>query len=310
MNRLPVLRSGDVVDIVAPASACAVSLLDAGCDLLRAWGLQPRVPDGMFGPPWLYAAEDAVRLAQLCTALRAPDSRAIWAVRGGYGCTRLLPALSRLRKPPASKVMIGFSDITALLSFAGERWSMPVLHAANLSMLARGELAGAHSRELEDVLFGRRREIALAGLRPLNAPARREGEVRGRLAGGNLKLFQSLLGTPWQPDWRGALVVLEDVDERGYAIDRMLTQLRQAGSLRGVRGVVFGEFIGGREPDGRTLHRRVMAEFAASARFPIFDGAPIGHGRRLRPLPLGMMASLHTGTRGRLQVQWTLSGRD
>ena len=113
-----------------------------------------------------------------------------------------------------------------------------------------------------------------------------------------------MLGTPWQPRLRNAVVVFEDVDERAYAVDRMLVQLVQSGVLRGVRGVVFGDFSRGEEADGVARHARVFANFAATVPFPVFSGLAFGHAARLRPLPFGSRAKLRGGRRGRLLLAW------
>ena len=275
--------------------------VEAGCEVLRGWGLEPRLPSRLFGASYLYADDDDVRLRLLLAALRSSGSRAVWAVRGGYGSTRLLPALARVRAPGLQKLLVGFSDITALQEVIGQRWGWPSLHAPNLTGLARGLLPARHLAELRALLFGERVEIAYGGLRPLNAAARVSRRVYGVLRGGNLKLCQSLLGTPWQPRWRGALVVLEDVDERAYSVDRMLVQLRQSGVLAGARAVLFGEFTGGLEADGTSLHGRVLADFASKLRMPVFAGLPFGHGNRFRPLPLGLDAELEVGPRAWLR---------
>lgn len=297
------LQRGDIVDVVAPGSSTSMRQVEAGCEVLRRWGLEPRLPARLFGPKYLYADDDAARARTLLSALRAADSRAVWAVRGGYGCTRLLPALARSRRPALAKLLIGFSDVTALQIAVEKEWGWPSLHAPNLTGLASGTLPARHLWELRRLVFGEQSEIEYGGLRALNEAARDGGEIRGVLRGGNLKLCQSLLGTRWQPDWKGALVVLEDVGERAYSVDRMLVQFRQAGLMRGVRAVVFGDITGGLEADGSSLHAQVLADFAASGRVPVFSGLAFGHDVRFKPLPLGARVEIHRGRRARLHAR-------
>ena len=304
MNVLPTLRHGDVVDVVAPASATSMQMVEAGCAVLRRWGLVPRLADPLFGASGFYASDDDTRARQLFRGLQAADSRAVWAVRGGYGCSRLLVRLARLPVPRTRKLLIGFSDITVLQSVIGQDWRWPAVHGPNLAQLGRSELPARHVAELRAMLTGSRTSMEHRGLRPLNAAARGLASVSGVLRGGNLKLCQSLLGTPWQPRWRGAVVVLEDVDERAYSVDRMLVQMQQAGLWRGVRGIVFGDFSAGLEPDGRALHADVLAGFEAASRVPVFSGLAFGHGARFRPLPLGLRVSLAGGSRGCLTAHW------
>lgn len=304
MNRLPVLRAGDIVDVVAPASACPPAVLERGVRMLRDWGLVARVPVHIFGPPDLVAQEDGERWRQLRRALYAGDSRAVWCVRGGYGVLRLMPRLERCVRPVRPKLVIGFSDITLLHQHCNERWGWSTLHASNLGGAAGQRLRVTHRRELRRVVFGETTSLVFRGLRALNPTARATGVVRAPLTGGNMKTLQSLLGTPSMPRWRSRIVVLEDVGERAYSVDRMLEQFRNAGLLRGVRAMVLGDFTGGEEPDGARHHAAVFTRFARSVRFPVLEGLPVGHGERMRPLPLHMTATLHTGPRASLCMEW------
>ena len=120
---LPLLAPGDVVDVVAPASATSMTRVEAGCEVLRGFGLVPRLPARLFG-------------------------RVVWAARGGYGCTRLLPRLARARRPRVPKLVAGFSDITALQGFLADAWGWPSLHAPNVAHLADGGLPRSHLLEL------------------------------------------------------------------------------------------------------------------------------------------------------------------
>ena len=303
--RVPRALPGEFIDVVAPASACSREALAAGAAVLEEWGFRPRVPPGLFEGRGIVAAPDASRHRALHRALRRPDSRVVWCVRGGYGSQRLLPRLARAAVPERRKLLVGFSDLTALHVFINQHWGWPTLHGATLADLGSGRLSQRSLGELRRVVAGRTSRFSVR-LRALNPAARRARSVGGVLAGGNLKTIQSLVGTPWSVRAAGCILIVEDTGERGYAIDRMLVQLAQAGALRGVRAMVFGQFTGGREPDGRFTGTRVVARFAERMRIPVLGGAPFGHGAAARAVLLGVPAKLDLGPGGaRMSMAWT-----
>ena len=303
--RLPCARPGDAIDIVAPASACGRDALEAGVAVLEEWGFRPRVPPDLFEQSEIVAAPDATRFRVLDRALRRADSAVVWCVRGGYGSQRLLPRLARRAAPSRRKLLVGFSDVTALNVFVNQHWGWPALHAATVSGLGGGRLSKTALDELRRVVAGHTRRLSFR-LRPLNAAAGRPRTVSAPLVGGNLKTLQSLVGTPFGVRPAGCILLLEDTGERGYAIDRMLVQLSQAGLLRGVRGIVFGQFTGGREADGRFTGNDVIARFAERMRMPVLGDAPFGHAASARAVPLGVPVRLELGPeRARLDVAWT-----
>ena len=307
--RLPCARPGDVIDIVAPASACGRDDLEAGAAVLEEWGFRPRIPPDLFEGSGMVAAPDASRFRVLDRALRRADSAVVWCVRGGYGSQRLLPRLARRVAPTKQKLFVGFSDVTALHVFVNQHWGWPTVHAATVSGLGGGRWSKTALDELRRVVAGRTRRLSFR-LRPLNAAARRPRTLAAPLVGGNLKTLQSLVGTPFGVHPAGRILLLEDTGERGYAIDRMLVQLSQAGLLRGLRGLVFGQFTGGREADGRFTGTEVIARFAERMRVPVLGGAPFGHAASARTVPLGLPVRLELGGEGaRLAVAWT-AGRD
>ena len=297
----PILRPGDIVDVVAPGFRCSDEHLERGVEFLRRLGLVARVPPDLFGPDLLCANTDARRLAQLRRALWARDSRAVWCVRGGYGALRLVPRLLRLAPPAQPKLFVGYSDATTLHYLLNLHWKWPSLHGPLLDRLGTATVREEERVELHGALFGGLAQLRYTGLEPLNAAARRGPPVAGRVFGGNLTVLQSLLGTPLQR--RGAgILFLEDIGERGYRVDRILEHFAQAGLLEAVRGVVFGTFLGGSEPDGRNLVFEVLQRFAAAQRVPVFAGLDAGHGEYQRPVFFGSPALLLGGARGELAI--------
>ena len=302
--RVPCARPGGAIDIVAPSSACPREALAAGAAVLEGWGFRPRIPDDLFESSGIVAAPDAVRYRVLDRALRNPDSRVIWCARGGYGSQRLLPRLARRAIPRRAKLLVGFSDVTALHVFINQHWGWPTLHAATLSGLGSGRLSQTSVEEIRRMVAGRATRFACT-LRPLNSAARRVRTVTGTLVGGNLRTIQSLIGTPWAVRPSRRILLLEDTGERGYAIDRMLVQLSQAGLFRGVRALVLGQFTGGLERDGRFTGTDVIDRFARSFRIPVLADAPFGHGDCARGAPLGLRTRIELGpAEAALDIDW------
>jgi muramoyltetrapeptide carboxypeptidase len=281
------LQSGDLVDVIAPASKCAVSELQAGLGALESWGLRVRISSEIFGDSLLHSNSDRQRWLQLKAALQAKDSRAIWCARGGYGSMKLLPSLARLRAPESVKAFLGLSDITSLNVFFNQRWHWPVLHAPILSRVGRGDLPLDSIRELKQVLFGEVSELTYH-LEPLNSRAAKTKVLRGRLIGGNWATIMAGLATPYELDPKGNILFLEDVGERGYGLDRFWEQLKQMGFLSQLAAIVFGDFTECNEPDGRNIIWEVLKARAAEFNKPVFHGLPVGHGTIQRVLPLGV----------------------
>lgn len=294
MIRPPALRRGDVVRVVAPASPFDPEHLQRGLAVLRdRLGLVPRMREDLGSRTGYLAGDDRRRLGEWIEAAADAEARAIWCARGGYGAMRLLPRLeaARLLHPP--KVVVGFSDITAIHA-ALNRAGLVTVHGPVVTQLAG--LAPAALDHLEALLFGSpaARGAGAGGPEPgRGVPAAtviRPGRVTGPLLGGNLSLLAHLSGTPWQPHLAGAVLFLEDVGERPYRLDRAFTQLRLAGALDGVAAVCLGAFDECDEPGivGAETVRRLVAELGV----PAVDGVPAGHQPENRALPLGSLVTL------------------
>ena len=301
------LQPGSLVDLVAPGSGCDAAILAAGVQQLQEWGLRVRTPDVLFDTTPLVASCEDNRWRQLRRALYARDSAAVWCIRGGYGCMHLTPRLINARPPARAKPLIGFSDVSALLHALASSWGWVGLHAPVVAQLSGDQVAGADLKRLSDLLFGRVSELTFKQLRrlpPGTSGYRADGLIRGRLLGGNLATLQSLAGSQGAPAFRNAVVFLEDVNERGYTVDRMLRAMEAGGMFKGARAVVLGEFLGGCEVNGTNLVPRALANLAQRLRCPVFSGMPAGHGRRAFPLPIGGHAEiLLNGTHGHLTVR-------
>lgn len=291
MKILPTLNPGDSVEIIAPASRCTDQQLQAMKHLLESWQLHCLVSETIFGEDLLCANTDAARFTHLKNALLNTDTKAVICARGGYGGMRLLPALSKVEAPRNAKLFVGMSDATALLLFLQQRWQWPVIHGA----CAPDRFSSASIAALKALLFGEVGEAVFTGLMPLNAHAKQPHVIEANVTGGNLTLIQASLGTFWQMDGRGRIILLEEIGERGYRVDRMLEHLRQAGLFKEVAAILIGDFLKDEEPDGSSLSESVLNRFAEQCSFPVVRVKGIGHGETNFPIPLGRPATLQLG---------------
>jgi len=237
------------------------------------------------------AGSDTDRLADLNGAIRDDSVDGIWFLRGGYGCMRLLAGVDydALRRRP--KPLIGYSDITALHAAVGRIAGIVTFHGP----VARAPLPDDSCRSLRAAVTTRAQPAGMAD----EARIVRGGRAVGVLAGGNLALLAALAGTPFAPDLRGAILVLEDVNEPVYRVDRMLQQLLLAGMLGELRGIAFGQLTGGPADEmgaARSLDV-VLAELAESLHVPCIAGLPVGHMDNQWTLPLGAVATLDVDAR-------------
>jgi muramoyltetrapeptide carboxypeptidase len=278
----PSLRPGDPVRIVAPSGPFDRASFDKGLAVLaRRYQVSFEDP-GLFSKEHYLAGSDARRLAELQSALAFPSAKAVFAARGGYGAMRLLPSLDVASLRP--RLLIGFSDITAL-HLAFQAAGRPSIHGPVVTQLGRAPEAAVTA------LFTLLETGFPAG--PLSGEdAVVSGQAEGVLVGGNLSVLTRLLGTPYFPKLDGALLLLEDVGERPYRIDRMWTHLRLAGVLEHVAGVVLGRFSGCDEPDGSYSAAEVLTNLARELGRPCASGFPIGHEDFNVAVPLGVQARL------------------
>lgn len=273
----PSLARGDRVAVVAPASPFDPNELRAGVDFLRQF-YRVDVDPGVFTRRGYLAGDDQRRADELNRALTDRSVRAILAARGGYGATRLLPLLDFSALAGQEKLLVGFSDITALHA-QWQRHGQRSLHASMVAALGRAQ--PRHRRRFLRALAGSG-PAELTGLQAL-----RHGQACGPLCGGNLTVLCALLGTPYMPDLSGCVLFLEDVGERPYRVDRMLTSLGLSGSLAQVAAVLIGAFTDAPPgPDGVTVDE-VLQERLSPLGVPVLSGVPAGHIDDNLELPLG-----------------------
>lgn len=290
MQKLPVLKAGDSVEIIAPASRCSDKQLIELIELLASWQLNYIVAEDIFGDDLLCANTDEIRFKSLRNAIENPKTKAIICARGGYGCMRLIPGLTKITPPKIPKLFVGMSDLTALNLYLHQQWDWPILHGAPAIDKFSHESIGA----FKSLLFGEVDQVELLGL-PMNSLAEKNPLIEASITGGNLSIVQAGIGTVWQLNGSNKIIFLEEVGERGYRIDRMLEHLRQAAIFSNAEAILLGDFIGGKEPNGSSLIEPVIERFAKSCEIPVVKIEGLGHGLTNFPLPLGTMVKLQFG---------------
>jgi muramoyltetrapeptide carboxypeptidase len=287
------LAPGSRVALVTPAGPIrGASDLDRGLASVHAFGWEPVVGEHVLERQGYLAGSDANRLADLNRFARDASLDAIWCIRGGYGAMRLLHELDydAWRRHP--KTLIGYSDITALHAAIGGRADLITIHGPT----ARAELTPFSRASLQAALVDGTNPCGFAR----DALPLRSGRARGILVGGNLALLSSLIGTPYAPSFDGAILVLEDVNEPVYRLDRMLTQLRLSGALGRLAGIAFGQFTEIPEDDGSNEGRpllELLQEVADRCAVPCLADVPVGHVADQWTIPLGAVAELDADTK-------------
>ncbi len=294
---------GDCVDIIAPGSGTSPREVRAAVAYLQSLDLRPRVSKSIMGREKLFANSDDFRFQDLKKALLSEDSKGVWCLRGGYGALRLLPQLAKLRRPRTSKLFMGYSDITSLHLFLNQFWNWPSLHSPNLDRFAQLKDSFKDQKELEAIIFGKKSELEFNSLKPLNSAAERVYRIKASVAGGNLCVLQSSLGTPWQISGNNKILFFEDRGEAAHRVDRMLEQMNQAGIFKKVKAVVFGDLQFDRPENEKMIWQDVIPRFAKAAGFPVLKGLPAGHGQRQRLIPFFTKAELRLGKKAKLNIQ-------
>ncbi|GIV58357.1 MAG: peptidase S66 [Rhodothermaceae bacterium] len=305
-GRVEALRPGDLVGVVAPGSAPADdAALAAGIERLAAHGFRVEVAPNVRARHGYLAGPDSVRLAAFNTFLRRPDVKALFCARGGYGSLRLLPDLDYEAARRHPKLLVGYSDVTALhlalyhrAGWRGLSGPMVAVEWGHLDAASERlffELARGHS---PDPLLGPGGET-LTPVRP--------GTAEGLLLGGNLAVLTRLIGTPYLPSLEGAILFLEDVGEAPYRLDGLLAHLRLAGLLDRLGGVVLGGFTEcDPPPDRPSLSlEQVFDDYFGRVPYPVARGLVYGHFPVKNTVPVGVRARLtvtdHRATLGLLE---------
>jgi muramoyltetrapeptide carboxypeptidase len=302
MRKPRLLRPGDRIAVVAPASAFARMEFDAGVSELRSLGFNPVFEESVFERRAYAAGSAATRAAAFARAWRDPEISALIAVRGGYGSVHLLPLLGESLLLGEPKAFIGYSDNTSLLTWLTLMGGIVSFHGPMLEgRLARGEAGYDRSTFMRCLCSPEPAdEISHPQVEVVHS-----GEAAGLLVGGTLTQLCASLGTPYAFDPpAGCVLFLDEVAERPYRLDRMLTQLYLSGILSRASALVFGELPRCDEPGGTPTAREVVEELTRGFRGPILYGLPAGHtaGPTLT-LPFGVRARVLTSPRPALIIE-------
>lgn len=284
------LRPGDRLALVAPSSPFPRDSFEAGIHELRSLGFEPVFDEQVFAIDEYEAGPAVMRAGAVRAALEDPSVAGIVAVRGGYGAAKVVPLLDPELVCAAAKPLVGYSDLTTLLAFFTTRCGLAAFHGPMLdARLSRG----AEGYDRDTFLRAVCDAAPLGELRPDGVEVLRPGEARGLLLGGTLTSLAASLGTPFAFDPpQDCVLFIEDVNERPYRIDRMLTQLVQAGVVARARGIVFGEMRGCDEPvEGGPTARGAILRALAGFPGPVLFNFPSGHtAGPCWTLPLGVTA--------------------
>ncbi|HVE06460.1 MAG TPA: LD-carboxypeptidase [Paraburkholderia sp.] len=261
------------VGVIAPAGIPDMQRVAQGIDLLESWGATVRVGAHVRDTFRYLAGTHDARRADLLWALNDPSIDIVWVARGGYGCVHCLPALPDAL--PRAKTIVGFSDATSLFCGLERFANARRIHGPSLGSLAAHVDEASRQRVLSELSGAPLAPLALQRLAGSDAP------VSGRLHGGNLTTLASVAGTRWQPDCRGAIVLLEDITELAYRLDRSLTLLIESGTFTGARAFVLGEFVRcPLPPNADFTLQQMLVDLLQPLGVPVFAGLPIGHGEQ------------------------------
>jgi muramoyltetrapeptide carboxypeptidase len=275
------LREGDRIGVLAPAGCVQRDALFRGVEAIRDQGFEVELSPRVLDTKGYLAGDELNRADDLINFFQRTDINAIFCARGGFGSAQLLPYLIGSNFCPAPKIFAGYSDITFLLNWINSRFGMVTFHAPMVAMeLARG-LSGRTQETFWGVLTGAKSEWQIE-----LGEVIRTGKAEGDMMGGCLSVLVTTLGTPYEIQTDSKLLFLEDVGERPYRIERMLTHLKMAGKLDHLAGLVFGDFTNCEVEGSRGLVQ-IIKEMFAHARYPVLTGMPAGHGSEHITLPFG-----------------------
>ncbi len=302
LKRPRALRPGDRLAVVAPASPCAEEAVRRGALELESIGFEASIDDRVFAVAGGYlAGEPALRAAHLHEAFADPDVAGIVCVRGGYGSAQILPLLDARAIAASPKVFVGYSDVTAIHAWLQQQVGLVSFHGPMLE----GRFADPARYDRESFLRAVCGTGPMGAIVPPSLEVWRPGEASGVLVGGTITQLASSLGTPWAFDPPpGCVLFFDEVNERPYRLDRLLTQLLQAGIVGRASAIVFNELPGCDEPGGQVRGvdavRRVLDGFTG----PIVGGFPSGHtpGATIT-LPFGVQATVQARGRAALVIE-------
>lgn len=305
------LSSSSLIDLVVPGSPVTSEQIQEAVKQVEQLGFRARVPSDSDLRFLLTAKKINLserfssfshiflnkKFRHLKTALTAPDSEAVWCIRGGYGSQKIMPFLLKMKKPIKPKVFIGYSDATVIQMFLSLKWKWPVLHFPVLVHLKDCTASGL--QRFGKLVRGSLQQQSFLNLKLLSSKYKRsKKEINSYLVGGNLTLIQSSMGTSWEGSFQNTILFLEDTGEAPYRLDRALWQMLNAGVFKGVKAVVLGDFVASGLKKDRSEIKEVFQSFAHRVSFPVVEGVPCGHGKKKEALPFRTSSKLIIPSKG------------
>lgn len=278
------LKPGDNIGIVAPASHFDMDKFNRGIAVLESMGFRTSIPDRLLNKKGYLAGSDSHRARLVNSYFADTTIKAIICARGGFGSIRILSLLDYESIKMNPKIFLGFSDVSALLSVLHSKCGLVTFHGPTVTTL--GDADHKTKDTLLSILTSEKKpEIVVE-----NGITIQSGSATGPVSGGNLTTLCHLLGTEFQPSFRGNILFLEDRgEEKSYRIDRMLTQMKLAGCFNGIEGLILGAFEDCGSNDDIL---KIVGNIFKGDTIPILAGLEVGHGKRNLPIPIGLKATL------------------
>lgn len=289
MGKVKALKPGDTIGIAAPSSPFDRTKFTKGVRVIERLGFRVNYRSDIFDQNRYLAGTDKRRADEFTELVKARDVQAVMFARGGYGSQRILPLLDAKILASHQKPVIGFSDLTALLTYLRQNCGFPTFYGPVLT-----ELGGAKtSAAAEFLLRALTLKDALGSVSSRGVKTIKKGKASGPIVGGCLSLIVSSMGTPYELKTDGTILFIEEINEKVYALDRMLTQLKNSGTLKNVRGIIFGAIVSPpNEPyDVESMVKDVLADFGG----PVLFGFPAGHTEDFVTLPMGAEVEIVAG---------------
>ena len=284
------------INIIAPASGKVnKATIQSMLKKFGSLGFEIDMPKDLLKETLFCSNTDEYRANHLIKSLKDEQQKIIWALRGGYGSMRIISKLYDLEKPSKEKIFIGYSDITVLHLFLSQKWGWYTIH-------------GSVAKEITEKLDPKNLEILLGLIKtegyevkiPIDFQLNKIkfSNLKGKLSGGNLAIIQNSIGTKWELESKDKIIFLEDINEEGYKVDRMLEHLKQSGVLKGAKAIIFGDFL---EKEGaNSTVNDALIRFANSVDIPVFKTKYFGHGYHNYPLVYNASANILTKDGGLL----------
>lgn len=301
MTKLRTVKAGETIGIASTGSPVAPECFHAGIEAIHKLGFKTKIP---FDPSAYYGKSDygfaseskETRARAFMELIEDESVAAIIAARGGYGTISVLPLLDYQAIARGGKLVVGYSDVTVLIAAISNRANIPTLHGPTISAEFARYADCSYAKESVDTLIAMMQDPQLRLQYPCEVI--RDGEAVGKILAGNLTMLTTLLGTPWDLSYDGAILALEDVGEAPYRVHRALMQLKLAGKLRNLAGVVFGRFHNCQSSCGWSVEdvmHKSSRDIFDEANFPIYYRLEFGHAGKNLPLPLGCRARMLDG---------------